>query len=107
AIITAPEPVGKVAIATNSTPEAAIQMGAGEPTTDGVTVVLAAAIPLSLHGNAARVANIGFGSGITTHTLLASRDLERLDSIEIEPLMVEAARQGFGPRIHDVFEDAR
>jgi len=101
------EQFGKVAIATNGKPDAAIQMGAGEPTTDDVTVVLAAAIPLSLHPNAARVANISFGSGLTTHTLLASRDLERLDSIEIEPLMVEAARQGFGPRIHDVFEDAR
>ncbi len=33
--------------------------------------------------------------------------MKRLDSIEIEPLMVEAARKGFGPRISNVFEDPR
>jgi predicted membrane-bound spermidine synthase len=98
---------GRVSIGTNGKPDASIQMGAGKPAPDEPTMVLAAAIPLSLHPNAARVANVGFGSGLTTHTLLASMELKRLDSIEIEPLMVEAARQGFGPRIHDVFEDAR
>jgi hypothetical protein len=30
-----------------------------------------------------------------------------LDTIEIEPMMVEAAHLGFGTRIHDVFEDPR
>ena len=98
---------GAVAIATNGKPDAGIQMEAGEATPDESTMVLAAAIPLSMHPHAARVANIGFGSGLTAHALLASRELERLDSIEIEPVMVEAARQGFGPRIHDVFEDPR
>jgi spermidine synthase len=98
---------GRVTIATNGKPDASIQMTPGEATPDEVTMVLAAAIPLSLHPNAARVANIGFGSGLTSHTLLASPRLERLDTIEIEPMMVEAARRGFGPRIHDVFEDRR
>jgi spermidine synthase len=98
---------GVVTIATNGKADAAIQMDAGEATPDEATLVLAAAIPLSLNPNTARAANIGFGSGLTAHTLLASRKLERLDSIEIEPLMVEAAHQGFGPRIHDVFEDPR
>jgi spermidine synthase len=96
-----------VAIATNGKTDAAIQMGEGDATPDETTMVLAAVVPLSLKPNAERVANIGFGSGLTTHTLLGSRALQRLDSIEIEPLMVEAARQGFGPRIHDVFEDPR
>jgi spermidine synthase len=107
ATITLFEYLGRVSIGTNGKPDAVIQMGAGEPAPDESTMVLAAAIPLSLHPNAARVANIGFGSGLTTHTLLASRELKRLDSIEIEPLMVEAARQGFGPRIRGVFEDPR
>ena len=98
---------GRVTIATNGKPDAAIQMTPGEPAPDEVTMVLAAAIPLSLHPRTARVANIGFGSGLTSHILLASPRLERLDTIEIEPMMVEAARQGFGPRIHDVFEDRR
>jgi len=98
---------GRVTIATNGKPDASIQMTPGEATPDEVTMVLAAGIPLSLHPNAARVANIGFGSGLTSHTLLASPRLERLDSIEIEPVMVEAARRGFDPRIHNVFEDRR
>jgi spermidine synthase len=107
ATVTLSERRGRVTIATNGKADAAIQMTSGEPTPDEVTMVLAAAIPLSLHPQAARVANIGFGSGLTSHSLLASPRLERLDTIEIEPMMVEAARRGFGPRIHDVFEDSR
>jgi predicted membrane-bound spermidine synthase len=98
---------GTVTIATNGKPDASIQMGPGEATVDESTMVLAAAIPLSMHPHPARVANIGFGSGLTTHTLLTSGLVKRLDSIEIEPLMVEAARKGFGPRISNVFEDPR
>jgi hypothetical protein len=98
---------GIVTIATNGKPDASIQMGPGEPSVDETTMVLAAAIPLSLKPHPRRVANIGFGSGLTTHTLLASERVERLDSIEIEPFMVEAARRGFGPRIENVFQDRR
>ena len=107
ATVTLSEVLGRVTIATNGKPDASIQMTPGEPTPDEVTMVMAAAIPLSLHPHAARIANIGFGSGLTSHSLLASPRLERLDTIEIEPLMVEAARRGFGPRIHNVFEDPR
>jgi spermidine synthase len=98
---------GLVTIATNGKPDAGIQMGPGEPSIDETTMVLAAAIPLSLQPHPRRVANIGFGSGLTTHTLLGSGLIDRLDSIEIEPFMVEAARRGFGPRIQNVFEDGR
>ena len=98
---------GTVTIATNGKPDASIQMGAGEPTVDESTMVLAAAIPLSMHTHPTRVANIGFGSGLTTHALLTSGLVRRLDSIEIEPLMVEAARKGFGARIGNVFADPR
>jgi len=98
---------GTVTIATNGKPDAGIQMGPGEPTVDESTMVLAGAIPLSMQPHPVRVANIGFGSGLTTHTLLTSALVKRLDSIEIEPLMVAAARQGFGPRIRNVFEDPR
>jgi spermidine synthase len=107
ATISLVEKAGTVTIATNGKPDAGIQMGPGEATVDESTMVLAAAIPLSMQPHAARVANIGFGSGLTTHTLLASGLIKRLDSIEIEPFMVEAARKGFGPRIHNVFEDPR
>jgi spermidine synthase len=98
---------GRLYVATNGKSDAAINMGAGSPTSDETTMVLAGAIPLSLHPHPGRVANIGFGSGLTTHTLLTSGLVERVDSIEIEPVIVEASRRGFGPRIHNVFEDPR
>ena len=107
ATISLVEQTGTVTIATNGKPDAGIQMGPGEATVDESTMVLAAAIPLSMHPHPARVANIGFGSGLTTHTLLTTGRVKRLDSIEIEPLIVEAARKGFGPRISNVFEDPR
>jgi spermidine synthase len=107
ATISLVEKAGRVTIATNGKPDAGIQMGPGEPSPDEVTMVMAAAVPLSMQPHPARVANIGFGSGLTTHTLLASALVKRLDSIEIEPFMVEAAHQGYGPRIGNVFEDPR
>jgi predicted membrane-bound spermidine synthase len=98
---------GMVTIATNGKPDAGIQMGSGEASVDETTMVLAAAIPLSMQPHPRRVANIGFGSGLTAHTLLASELIDHLDSIEIEPFMVEAARKGFAPRIANVFADRR
>jgi hypothetical protein len=70
-------------------------------------MLVAAALPLSMHPSPKRVANIGFGSGLTAHMLLDSGLVERLDTVEIEPFMVEAARKGFAPRVNNVFEDAR
>jgi spermidine synthase len=107
ATISLVEKDGRVTIATNGKPDAGIQMGPGEPSPDEVTMVLAAAVPLSMQPHPLRVANIGFGSGLTTHTLLASERVQRLDSIEIEPFMVQAARQGYLPRIGNVFADPR
>ena len=98
---------GVVIIATNGKPDAALQMGPGKATIDEGTMVLAGALPLSMHPNPKRIANIGFGSGLTAHTLLTTSQVERLDTIEIEPLIVEAARKGFGQRISNVFEDSR
>ncbi|MGA2777907.1 MAG: spermidine synthase [Steroidobacteraceae bacterium] len=107
ATISLVEKDGVMVIATNGKPDAGVQIGQGRPTADESTVLLAAAMPLSMHPNPRRVANIGFGSGLTAHMLLNSPLVERLDTIEIEPFMVEAARQGFGPRIGNVFDDQR
>ncbi|MGQ0509053.1 MAG: spermidine synthase, partial [Betaproteobacteria bacterium] len=52
------------------------------------------------------VAVIGIGTGLTTHTMLANTELERVDTIEIEPAMAEAAR-GFVPRNSAAFADPR
>jgi hypothetical protein len=69
-------------------------------------MVLIAAIPLAVAARMKEVAIVGFGSGITTQTLLQSRRVERVDTIEIEPQMVAGARS-FYPRVARVFEDPR
>ncbi len=69
-------------------------------------MVMAAALPLAYKPDARRVANIGLGSGLTTHTFLGEPSIERVDTIEIEPFMVEAA-QGFGERVARTFGDPR
>lgn len=107
ATISLVENQGLVAIATNGKTDATLQMSAGQAASDEITMVFAAALPLSLHGRAERVANIGFGSGLTSATVLLSERVKSLESIEIEPFMVEAASQGFRPKIHQVFEDPR
>jgi spermidine synthase len=96
-----------VVIATNGKPDAGVQMGNGPATVDESTMLMMAALPLSMGPSPKRIANIGFGSGLTAHMLLGSRLVERLDTIEIEPFVVEAARKGFGSRISNVFEDPR
>lgn len=74
--------------------------------TDEITMVLTAAIPLALKPEARSAAVIGIGTGLTTHTLLQSLAIERVDTIEIEAAMAEAAR-GFMPRNSGAFADPR
>jgi spermidine synthase len=97
----------QVVIATNGKPDAAIAMDPdARRTTDEITMVMAAALPLAYNPAAKDVANIGFGSGLTTHTFLADSEIERVDTIEIEKAMVEAAH-GFGDRVARAFADPR
>jgi spermidine synthase len=100
-------PDGRTAIYTNGKPDASIQMEAGKGvSTDEITMTSLAALALGFNLEAKTVANIGMGSGMTSHILLASPYLQRLDTIEIEPAMVAAA-QGFRPRTEAVFSDPR
>ncbi len=69
-------------------------------------MTLLAAIPWGSHPSARTVAVIGLGSGMTTHTLPNIPRIEIVDTIEIEPAMVEAAR-GLGPKVINAFEDPR
>src|SRR5207253_9381500 len=57
----------------------------GERGSDEITMVLTAALPLALKPEAKAAAVIGIGTGLTTHTLLQSLDIERVETIEIEP----------------------
>ena len=73
---------------------------------DEVTMTLAAAFPMMLHEAPQQVANIGFGSGITSATILADPRVQRLDSVEIEPKVVELARR-FGRLNEAAYADRR
>ncbi|MBA4373417.1 MAG: spermidine synthase [Thermodesulfovibrio sp.] len=98
---------GVMQIRTNGKPDASIHMrenAAGH--IDEATMVFAAALPLSLNPNAKTAANIGLGSGLTTHALLGSSQLERVDTIEIEREMVNGARK-FGNFVDRAFTDPR
>ena len=96
-----------LSIRTNGKPDAALTIGkAPHPLGDEATMVLAAALPLLLQPQARDVANIGFGSGLTTHILLASPNIERVDTVEIEPEMVRGAAL-FKPLNARAYDDAR
>jgi hypothetical protein len=97
----------QVTISTNGKPDASIQMDPRRARTrDEITMVMAAALPLAYNPSALRVANIGLGSGLTSHTFLADESLAQVDTIEIEAAMAVAA-QGFGERVVRAFSDPR
>ncbi|HQR30510.1 MAG TPA: hypothetical protein PLL32_08875, partial [Anaeromyxobacteraceae bacterium] len=94
-------------IKTNGKADATLMMVPGRaPEPDEATMVLLGTVPLALHPGARTAAAIGFGSGLTTHTLLGSSALERVDTIEIEPEMVDASRL-FLPRVERAYSDPR
>ena len=99
-------------ILTNGKPDASLFQSElserDEPpmTGDEMTMVLSGLLPLLAKPDARLAANIGFGSGLTTRTLLLSPALERVDTVEIEEMMPLGARQ-LGPRVADVFADPR
>jgi spermidine synthase len=99
-------PQGLVVVSTNGKPDAAVNLGKGPPASDEVTMVMAAALPLALFPQAKTAANIGMGSGLTTEVLLRSARPTRVDTVEIEAAMVEAAH-GFRPMVTRPFTDPR
>ncbi len=118
---------GVTVLATNGKPDASLEplwrmerrdtlperpIAAGR---DFTTQVLAPMIALAHRPDARTVANIGHGSGMTATALLTSEAIERVVTIEIEPLMVEASvvflpanEPAFSdPRASYVFDDAK
>jgi len=94
-------------IRTNGKSDAGLNVGSsGGGVVDEPTMILAGVLPLALNPGARTAANIGFGSGLTTHTLLGWPGLVQVDTIEIEPWMIEGARH-FGDRVHRAFTDPR
>jgi spermidine synthase len=92
---------------TNGKSDGAVNMDfEGPRISDEVTMTLTAAIPLAYRPDAQTAAVIGIGTGLTTHTLLGSRALRSVETIEIEPAMAEASRR-FAPRNSNAFADPR
>ena len=93
-------------IRTNGKSDGSIYAPSARRGTDEITMVLTAALPLSLKPDAKHAAVIGIGTGLTTHTLLQSLALEHVETVEIEAAMAEASR-GFLPRNAAAFADPR
>jgi spermidine synthase len=94
-------------ISTNGKVDAAINMRPQDvETADEDTMILLGVIPMTLHPQARTVAAIGFGSGLTTNTLLSNPLLTQVDTIEIEKSIVEAANH-FRPRVELAYTDPR
>lgn len=94
-------------IATNGKPDAALALTLNDPPNDDeATMIELAALPLALHAKPDKVAVIGWGSGLTVHSLVGSPVPRQVDAIEIESAMVAGARL-FGPRVQRAYTDPR
>lgn len=97
----------KASIATNGKPDAALALTLDDaPSEDEATMIELAALPLALHRKPERVAVVGWGSGLSVHTLMGSPVPRQVDAIEIEPAMISGARL-FGPRVQRAYTDPR
>ncbi|MBI4330094.1 MAG: fused MFS/spermidine synthase [Chloroflexi bacterium] len=74
--------------------------------TDLGTQLLVAHMPLLLHKEPKKVLGIGLGSGITLGAILKHAEVERVDMVEIEPAVVDAARY-FAEENNNALEDPR
>jgi len=93
-------------IRTNAKSDGAINLKPGARISDEVTMVLTAVLPLAIKPEAKNAAIIGMGTGLTVHTMLANPKIESVDTIEIEPAMIEASR-GFRARNANAYADPR
>lgn len=94
-------------IATNGKPDASLALSIElPPTPDEVTMAMLGVMPLVFHSEPKNIAFVGWGSGLSTHTLLGSKVPKHVDTIEIERTMYDAARL-FGDRVRRAYEDPR
>ena len=100
-------PGGIVTITTNGKPDAAIRFDPNlPPLEDEYTMTILGALPLLMKPDARTFANIGFGSGLSAEVLLSHGGPRLVDTIEIEPAMVDGARS-FVPRVIRPYRDGR
>ncbi len=101
------KPDGMVTLSTNGKPDASIQADPDRQySLDEITMVVAGTLPLAYMPGAQKIANIGMGSGLTTHALLANDQIQQIDTVEIESAMVIAA-SGYGEFVERAFKDPR
>jgi predicted membrane-bound spermidine synthase len=93
-------------IKTNGKPDAAIQVTGKGHALDEETMAIAGTLGAMFRPETRNVAIIGWGSGLTTHTVLANPAITSVDTIEIEPEMINAARM-FGDRVRLAYDDPR
>ncbi len=95
----------EMSISTNGKPDASVGLEKSI-SRDEPTQVLLGALGLLVHDKVKSAAVVGIGSGMTSHVMLTVPGLESLDIVEIEPAMVEGARQ-MGERVAKAFSDPR
>jgi len=98
---------GVASIVTNGKPDASLTLGLEQrPTPDEPTMVMAATIPMAIHPAPKTVGIIGWGSGLTTHTVLGNDQITLVDTVEIEKEMYAGAKL-FGSRVARAYNDKR
>lgn len=100
------QPSGVRVLMTNGKPDGSSHPHKRSVTPDDPTVTLLGALGLAHHPTARHAAVIGLGTGITSAVLLESPAIQTLETIEIEPVMLQAA-QWFRPRNQAAFDDPR
>jgi len=95
------------AILTNGKSDAAMTLSLDSPPRgDEFTMIALGALPLAVHPAPRSVGVIGWGSGLSTHTLLGSPLVRRVETVEIEPAIHAGARL-FGDRVARAYDDPR
>ena len=99
---------GTLSLLTNGKSDGAMALDLDRPPGgDELTMVSLGALPLALHPQPRQVGVIGWGLGLSTHTLLGSDRVQRVETVEIEPLVHRAGAQLFGRRIGRALDDPR
>jgi len=95
----------KLSIVTNGKPDAGVGVG-DWAAPDELTMVALAVLPMLYKSDAKNIGIIGFGSGMSTHFVLGNPNVKEVDTVEIEPAMVRAARH-FGEKVERSYTDKR
>ncbi len=103
-----------LSVATNGKVDGAISLTA-QATADEYTMVITGIIASIFHANPKQAMIVGFGTGVSTHSMLGDKRLAEVTTVEIEPAVVEAAsflsaqnsRAYTDPRSKVVINDAK